>query len=82
MGNPKQVLWLGVLDNLKRLGGVGRLRDIRFGAHGTTKPKASGGKDVQGLARALKKESLIEPIERDRYRLTEKGRKYLEWHGR
>ena len=78
MSNPKQDLWLGALANLKRLGGAGRLQDIRFGAHGTTMGRAAGGKDVQRLAYELEELRLIKKLAHDAYSLTEDGNKYLE----
>jgi hypothetical protein len=78
MINPKQDLWLGALAYLKQLGGTGRLQDIRLGAHGTTKGRAAGGKDVQGLAYELEELGLIKKLAHDTYSLTEKGNNYLE----
>jgi hypothetical protein len=80
MSSPKED-WLGALKYLKQLGGRGHLQDIRFGAYGTTKPRASGGKNMQNLASDLQEAGLIERVQHDTYRLTEQGHKYLEEHG-
>jgi hypothetical protein len=41
MNNATKHLWYGALEGLKKLGGIGHLQDIRFGAYGTTKPRSS-----------------------------------------
>jgi hypothetical protein len=73
--------WFRALKALKLLDGKGKLHDIRRGAYGTTKPRRSGGKDVQPLAYALEKEGLIEKPHRNTYWLTERGRRYVEERG-
>ena len=61
-------------QGLKQPGDSFPLREIRFAAYETRKPRASGGAiDMQRVVKALQKEGLIEKIKRGEYRLTEQG---------
>lgn len=73
-----KVDWLiGALREIKNLGGIGHLQDIRFGARGTTKRRELGGFDVQQIADVLIERDLVRKRGRDTYFITEAGRRFL-----
>jgi hypothetical protein len=75
--------WLvGALTEIKELGGIGHLQDIRFGARGTTKRRALGGFDVQGIADELVARDLLRKSGKDNYFITDAGRRFLDEHQR
>ena len=71
--------WLvGALNEIKALGGMGHLQDIRFGARGTTKRRALGGFDVQRIADELVARGLLRKSGKDAYFITDGGRHFLD----
>lgn len=71
---------LGALREIKSLGGIGHLQDIRFGARGTTKRRVAGGFDVQQIADDLVADTLLRKSGHDTYFLTDAGRRFLDEH--
>jgi hypothetical protein len=73
--------WLiGALREIKGLGGIGHLQDIRLGARGTTKRRALGGFDVQQIADELVARNLLRKSGKDAYFITDAGRRFLDEH--
>ena len=74
-----KIEWLvGALCEIRALGGVGHLQDIRFGARGTTKRRVLGGFDVQRIADEAVARGLLRKSGKDKYYITDAGRRFLD----
>ena len=76
-----KIEWLvAALRDIKALGSIGHLQDIRYGARGTTKRRVRGGFDVQRIADELVARGLLRKRDRDKYYITDAGHRFLEEH--